>query len=120
MIVYRTGALTRDNFTPRPGRDTQSRPGQEPGLSTFQSLEAGSARKAQKLDLARLKPPLQGFPDDPALGGTPGHVSIAPADAAGKVDQTLLDKWAAARGMEQTHPLTQIVLDAVIETDVRS
>jgi hypothetical protein len=120
LIVYRSGALTRDNFTPRPERDTQSRPGQEPGLSTFESFESGSGRKYQKIDLSRLKPPLQGFPDDPAQGGTPGHVSIAPADAAGKVDQEQLEEWAATRGTQRTHPLTQIVLDAVVEADVRS
>jgi hypothetical protein len=61
-----------------------------------------------------------GVPDDPAQGGQPGHGVIAPLDGRGKVDQAMLDEWASSRGSGRRHPLTQAVLDAIVERDVRS
>lgn len=118
-FVYRYGAYTNGNFTPRLGKDTQGRSGQAPGLSTFEILRLGPKDKAQMIDLTMLKPPLQGIPDDPSAGGTPGHLAIVPVDATGAIDQKELEAWAATRGHASPHPFTQLVLDAVIQTDVR-
>jgi hypothetical protein len=114
-IVYRRGRLTAKNFTPRPGADTIAKPGQAPGLSAFVTLTLAQGEIAQEIDLALLQPPLQAIPDDPALGGTPGHVAITPCDASCAVDQQLLEAWAATRGQLPPHPLTQVVLDAVVD-----
>jgi hypothetical protein len=116
-FVYRRGALTPKNFTPRPQRDTAGREGQEPGLSTEEAIPGGEG-KAQKIDVSKLKPPLCAIADDPAKG-TPGHVAIVPVTGEGKVDQKLLEEWAAAREAEAQHPLTQLLLDAVVEPDIR-
>lgn len=113
-IVYRRGTATDSNLTPRPGRDTVWKPGQEPGLSTLETLVLKPGEKAQVIDLALLQAPLSAFADDPHLGGTPGHVAIAPVDAAGVIDQQRLDDWAASRGTGRLHPLTQIVRTALV------
>jgi hypothetical protein len=120
-IIYRRGSRTSDNLTPRPVKDTVARPGKAPGLSAFDTLAsaAQTGDKAQGIDVGRLHPPLAAIPDDPGRGGTPGHVSVCPVDAAGNVDQQKLDDWAASRGTGQTHPLTQDVLDAIVNPDVR-
>ena len=123
MIVYRSGAVTTDNFTPRPGKDTTEQAGKPPGLSTFKTMAALSlppGNKAQQLDLDLLKSPLKPFPDDPTLGGMIDHVAIAPGDAEGSVNQELLEEWAACRKTEVCHPLTQIVLDCIVEIDMRT
>ena len=119
MILYRLGSLTSDNFTPRAGKDTIGGPGQAAGLSMFEELVLASGRKAQAIDSERLRLPLKAIPDNPAEGGTEGHVAIAPIDAQGRVDQALLDEWASTRGTGQVHRLTQIVLDAIVEVDIR-
>jgi hypothetical protein len=118
-LVYRRGRLTESTFTPRPGIDTASRPGQAPGLSTFETLSLRRGEVAQVIEVALLQPPLRAVPDDVAAGGTPGHVSITPVDAAGGVDQRLLEDWAATRGRSPTHPLTDNVLQAVVQINVR-
>lgn len=123
MIVFRSGAVTTDNFTPRPEKDTTEQAGKPPGLSTFKTMAALSlppGNKAQQLDLDLLKPPLTPFPDDPTLGGTTDHIAIAPSDAEGNVNQELLKEWAACRKTEVCHRLTQIVLDCIVEIDIRS
>jgi hypothetical protein len=117
VIIYIWGNLTSDNFTPRPGKDTIGRPGQHAGLSGWDAIPAG--RKAQGIDLDRLKPPLKVFPDDPQAGGTRGHFAIAPVDEDGDVNLTELDDWARSRGTGQTHPFTQILLDAVVEPNAK-
>jgi hypothetical protein len=98
-VVYRGGSDTPTNLTPRPGIDTT-------GLSTFDNLETAvkPGGKAQVIDVSRLKPPLQAISDP----SPPGHVSIAPSNPV------LLEEWAATRGTETIHPLTQIVKDAII------
>jgi hypothetical protein len=88
VIVYIGGSLTADNFTPRLGKDTIGRPGQRPGLSASETIPPG--RKAQGIDIDRLRPPLRAFPDDVERGGTPGHFAIAPVDELGEVDVTSL------------------------------
>lgn len=123
MIVYRSGARTSDNFTPRSDKDTVAQAGKPPGLSTFDTFAAlhlAPGGKAQQLDLALLKAPLHWFPDDPAQGGNSGHVAIAPATPEGEVDQLRLEEWAACRRTEILHPFTQVVLDCIIQIDVRS
>src|SRR5438034_3977743 len=96
VIVYIWGNLTSDNFTPRPGKDTIGRPGQQAGLSASDVIPPG--RKAQGIDTDKLKPPLKALPDDATQGGTPGHFAIAPADAMGEVDAKQLEAWAMSRG----------------------
>jgi hypothetical protein len=118
-VVYRLGPFRATNFTPRPGKDTVGRPGQAPGLSTFEVIRLGRKDKAQVIDLALLQPPLQAIPDDPGADGTPGHVSIVPVDDTGAVDQQLLDAWASWRIQSSIHPLTQIVMDAVVQQDLK-
>ena len=113
MIVYIWGNLTPDNFTPRPSKDTLGRPGQKPGLSASSMIPPG--RKAQGVDISKLKPPLAACPDDPSRGGTPGHFSIAPTDKEGEVDIRSLEAWARSRGTNSIHEFTQALLDAVVE-----
>jgi hypothetical protein len=71
------------------------------------------------IDTERLKPPLKVFPDDPAKGGDPAHVSIAPVNEIGRVDQDKLKEWASCRGTGRRHSFTQMLKDAVIQVDVR-
>jgi len=118
-LVYRSGTRTVANFTPRPGRDTVARSGQAPGLSTSLPHELAPGDKVQVLDLSLLQGPLRAFADDPSEGGTPGHVTIAPVDANGNIDQALLEEWADARATGATHPLTDLVLAAVVQVNVR-
>jgi len=117
VVVYIWGNLTANNFTPRLGKDTVRRQGQEAGLSASVAIPSG--RKAQGVDLAKLKPPLKAIPDDPEHGGTRGHFSIAPVNEKGEVDLGQLDDWAKSRGTERTHRLTQLLLDAVVQPNVK-
>ena len=71
-------------------------------------------RKAQRIDLDLLTPPMKAFPDEPDQGGTKGHIAIAPADDAGEVDVKALEDWASSRETGRVHSLTQILLDAVV------
>ena len=87
-----------------------------PGISTDRSLEDGA--KGQRIDIARLPPPLRAFEDDPAQGGIPGHVTIVPVDAAGAVDQRLLQEWAVAREAGIEHRLTVLLMQAIVEKNV--
>jgi len=97
-LVYRGGSGTPSNLTPRPGVDTS-------GLSTFDNLEAATppGGKAQIIDVSKLNQ-LSALPDAPP----PGHVSITPGD------QALIDEWAATRGTDTVHSLTQELMDAII------
>jgi hypothetical protein len=99
-LVYRGGSAKPDNLTPRPGIDRT-------GLSTFNNLEAATppGGKAQVIDTSKLKPPLVATPDAPP----PGHVSIDP------LDFVLIDEWAATRGTGQIHPLTESIIDAIVD-----
>jgi hypothetical protein len=117
VVVYIWGSLTADNFTPRPGKDTVGGPGQQPGLSASEAIRPG--RKAQGIDIDKLKPPLRAFPDDVTQGGLSGHVSVAPVDEKGDVDVKSLEAWAMSRGTGQIHEFTQTLLDAVVEPNVK-
>lgn len=66
----------------------------------------------------KLKPPLKAITDDATQGGIAGHFSIAPVNATGEVDLSLLEAWAAARGTGQMHKFTQLLLDAVVKSNV--
>lgn len=116
-IIYKWGNLTSDNFTPRLEKDLIGRAGQKPGLST--SEIAPSNRKSQGIALDQILPPLMAFPDDPNEGGTPGHVAISPVNEAGEIDIEKLKEWASSRNSDHIHPFTQILLDAVIESNVK-
>jgi hypothetical protein len=74
------------------------------------------------IDVSRLKHPLAYFPDDPAKGGRRGHGVIAPVDANGEIDVAALENWASQRASQgdTPHPMTQLVIDAIIQTDVRN
>ena len=117
MIIYIWGNLTSDNFTPRPGKDTVGQSGQQAGKSASETVPPG--RKAQGIDTDKLKLPLKAIPDDPRHGGTPGHFAIAPVDETGQVDVKQLEGWARSRGTGQTHELTQLLLDAVVEPNAK-
>jgi hypothetical protein len=86
-------------------------------LSASDAIPNG--RKAQGIDMDKLKPPLKAIPDDTTQGGTPGHFAIAPVDEKGAVDVERLEAWTMSRGTGQTHELTQILLDAVVEPNAR-
>jgi hypothetical protein len=76
--------------------------GTPPGLSTFRTAEQAfgeSNVKAQAIDLNKLTG-LQWTEDET------GHVTIAPADPVA------LAGWAASRGTDAVHPLTQELFDA--------
>lgn len=120
-LVYRGGPATMVNLTPRVGKDTIGRPGQAPGLSVFDSLEraASPGTKAQVIDLDLLQPPLRGFPDDVALGGSEGQLAIAPATATGEVDLVRLEEWAGWRLSGQVHEFTRLVDLAVVGMEKR-
>ena len=89
---------------------------------TLEAALADKNKKAQKLDLSRVRAPLKYFPDDPEEeGAEEGHGVIAPVDADGGVDQAALDEWASHRETQgdTPHRLTQLVIDAIVESDVR-
>lgn len=111
MILYIWGNRTIDNFTPRLGKDTVGRPGQQAGLSASARIPNW---KAQAIDTDEFRGPLKAIPDDVAQGGTAGHFSIAPIDANGQVDLALLEAWARTRGSGKPHELTEILLEAVV------
>jgi len=117
VIVYIWGNLTIDNFTPRPGKDTVGKPGQAAGLSASDAIPPG--RKAQGVDTEKLKQQLIAIADDVSHGGLTGHFSIAPVGDDGRVDMLQLEDWANARGSGASHPLTQILLDAVVLPNVK-
>jgi hypothetical protein len=62
---------------------------------------------------------LKAIPDEPRQGGTPGHYAIAPVNESGAVDVKQLEAWAASRDSGQTHELTQLLLDAVVEPNAK-
>ncbi len=102
MLVYRRGSKFPDNLTPRPGIDVD-------GLSAFDSLETAVAPggKAQVIDTSRLQR-LTAVPTfDP-----PGHVALTVVPT----DPHLLQEWSSTRGSGTIHPLTQELLDAIVDT----
>ena len=115
-IVYRRGSFTAKQFTPRES-DMRAEAGSAPGISTTRALEAGV--KGQQIDLGRLPPELRGFEDDPAEGGTAGHVAIAPVDETGVIDQQRLEEWMRSRDAEGEHELTRLLMEAVVEKNVK-
>src|SRR5438045_3458800 len=116
-LVFRSGSARDENLTPRPGKDTEGKPGQAPGLSTFTTLEQAvlPGGKVQVIDLDLLGSPLHGYPDEPGFeGAVEGHVSIAPARSNGSVDHELLGEWAGTRNTERAHWLTELIKQAHI------
>ncbi len=107
QVLYRSGANTDDNFTPRPGIDTTNPNWPQNGLSTY-SVKAKACvnqTKVQVLDRTRL-------PGDPGLmlkpaNADPEHIFITPTDAAG--GQARLDQWAATRKTSTLDPFTTAV-----------
>ena len=117
VVVYIWGNLTADNFTPRAGKDTIGRPGQQAGLSAWDVIPPG--KKAQGIDIGKLRAPLRAIPDDTKQGGTSGHFAIAPVNETSEVDLRQLEAWAMSRGTGQTHEFTQILLNAVVQPNAR-
>ena len=113
-FVYRSGSRTDLTMTPRP-KDV-SADLQEAGLSVWRDLEAAINLdgKAQKIDLSKLDPSILGCFQDQH-----GHVSIVPLDADGKLDMIKLAEWAATRDSAAPHPFTKMIIDAVVERNVR-
>ena len=116
-VVYIWGNLTVDNFTPRSGKDTIGKPGQKAGLSAWDEMPLG--KKAQGIDINMLNAPLRAIPDDTAQGGLSGHFAIVPVDETGEVNFWQLEDWAMSRGTGQTHELTQLLLNAVVQPNVK-
>jgi hypothetical protein len=114
--VYRRGNLTAKQFTPRED-DTRAEPGAAPGISTDRTLEDGV--KGQRIDLGQLPAGFGAFEDDPAEGGTEGHITIAPVDENGAIHQQRLEEWARSRDSGDEHELTRLLLEAVVEKNVR-
>lgn len=125
MMFFRGGSRTNSALTPRPGKDTVAPVGLTPGLSIEATLEDAlkdGNKKAQKLDLTKLKLPLAYVPDSPEVdGGRRGHGVITPVDLTGRVDIVALEEWASCRLSQGDipHPLTQLVIDAIVESDLR-
>lgn len=86
--------------------------GPKRGLSTFDNLAQVLEGRTHAIDLNLLRKPLRGLPDGS------GHVSIAPVDESGSIDDEKLRDWASYRKSGRRHPFTQIVLDARVEEDV--
>lgn len=83
-------------MTPR-ARDTG-------GLSAANSLENALPGKNQIIDTSKLKN-LCATCDNPKTG----HVSITPKDP------NVMQEWIDSRGSDTVHPLTQELLDAVVD-----
>jgi RHS repeat-associated protein len=97
-FLYRGGSRTPKNMTPRPGIDTD-------GLSTFNGPDKfNPGDKVQVIDTSKLKN-LFGRPDP----SPPGHVTVTPRDPS------QMGPWAASRDGGPIHPLTQELLDALVD-----
>lgn len=114
-FVYRNGSRRQKDMTPRPEHDISANL-QEAGLSTWRDLEAAikPVGKGQKIDLAMLDPALLGCFQDQN-----GHVSIVPIDANGNMDMIKLTEWAKTWSSNAMHPLTTMVMDAIVEKNVK-
>lgn len=114
-FVYRSGGKSDDNLTPRPDDDVSFNVA-DAGVSTWRKLEDAirPGMKGIRIDLARIDATAFGCYEDKQ-----GHVSIVPVDATGQLDMMKLAEWAAARGTGSVHPLTQVLLAAVVDHKVR-
>lgn len=116
-IVYRKGPRNDRNFTPRPDKDIEPKPGVSPGFSVFarkELLDLIPKDRIQILDLDLLPPTLGIFADEVSAGGQDGHYSIAPVTEHGEIDMRALIDWASTRPSGGNHPLTGDLLLAVI------
>ena len=95
-LVFRSASGTPTSMTPRP-KDTK-------GLSSFNSLENALPGKNQVIDTKKLQN-LCANCDNPSTG----HVSITPKD------MTQMQGWINSRGSDKVHPLTQELMDAVVD-----
>jgi hypothetical protein len=112
VVVYRGGARTPANLTPRPGVDVE-------GLSTYTTLELAvrPGGKAQVIEVSRLKQGgLSAVPDaSPA-----GHVSIRPGVELTPEVQQAIRAWAGTRPgaladpAAPMHPYTRAIWEAII------
>jgi hypothetical protein len=112
VLVFRSGSLTPSNLTPRPDKDTV---GPMRGLSFYDDAAKVPGKgklNVRVIDTDKLAPPLGVV----RHGG--GHVSIVPLAQDRTIDDAALERWAAARGTDETHELTQRVLDAVVDSRV--
>jgi hypothetical protein len=106
--VYRMGKRRNKDFTPRDPKDIKQPddPDRLPGLSTRETPDRKQVN--QIIDLALLQEPLKAFAD------APNHVVIVPVNEQGEVDHEKLKEWASYRDKQECHPLTQILLDAIV------
>ena len=107
-LVYRLAIQRNKDFTPRNPKDTEQPKDSNrlPGLSTTET--PGRGKRNQVIDLALLKEPLRAFAD------ADNHVAIVPVDDQGEIDRAKLEEWASFRDKKECHPLTQIMLDAIV------
>ena len=107
-LVYRLAVHRNKDFTPRNPKDTEQPkdPSRLPGLSTSETQRKGKLN--QVIDLALLKEPLRAFAD------AENHVAIVPVNDQGEIDRAKLEEWASYRDRKECHPLTQIMLDAIV------
>lgn len=113
-FVYRNGSRSDRNMTPRSGDVSSDL--RDAGLSTWREL-AGAIEpggKGQKIDLALLDSSVIGCYQD-----EDGHVAIVPVEAAGMLDMMKLAEWASARNTSAPHPLTTMIVNAIVDDNVR-
>ncbi|HJT43942.1 MAG TPA: RHS repeat-associated core domain-containing protein [Rhizomicrobium sp.] len=96
-LIYRSASGTPASMTPR-AVDTE-------GLSAADSFKNALSGKNQVIDTSKLKN-LCATCDNPATG----HVTIAPKD------MSQMPGWINSRGGTKIHPLTQELMDAVVDT----
>ena len=96
-LIYRSASGTPNSMTPRPKDST--------GLSAANSLENALPGKQQVIDTSKLKN-LCAVCDNPKTG----HVSITPKD------MSQMQGWIDSRGSGTVHPLTQELMEAVVDT----
>ncbi len=113
-FVYRNGSRSDRNMTPRSGDVSSDL--RDAGLSTWRELDAAvePGGKGQKIDLALLDSLVLGCYED-----EDGHVAIVPVDAAGTLDMMKLAEWAATRDASVPHPLTTMIVSAIVDDNIR-
>jgi hypothetical protein len=94
FLIYRAGAATPVNMTPRVTDKN--------GLSAFKNVPKAPGRKFQVIDTSKLTE-LRAYCDDESSG----HFCIVPRD------MSRMQEWMETRG-RSTHALTQELLNAIV------
>ena len=98
-IIYRNATGSPSSLTPRPGIDDV--PGG--GLSFFNNIDKLNPGKYVAIDASKLQKLTAVFDNNP-----PGHVTVTPSTLSE------LQAWAATRGTEVIHQLTQELINLVV------